>query len=301
VRHLLEHTSGLPPWRPLYCRTTDRDEALALAAATPLVAPPGTRWAYSDLGMVALGSVLERVTGLRQDVLFEQRLARPLGLRRTGYGPVPAHEAAVSGDSDVVEQEMLASGEPYAVEDRVEDFGGWRSGPVVGVVGDGNAAHALGGVAGHAGLFATVPELLHLGASLLDPEEVPPEVTGRFTAPLAVAPERGLGFRLAHVDVAGERVPLAVHGGFTGTFLGIALDRDLVVAAAATRLHGTTGTPWGPLTPRAALVPVDDVAATTLTGVATALAVAGGLPPSSGRTSLTARATGPTRLQTGAP
>ncbi|MDF2144903.1 serine hydrolase [Knoellia sp. p5-6-4] len=293
VRHLLEHTSGLPAWLPLYCRTTVRDEALALAAATSLLCEPGTHWAYSDLGMITLGAVIEGVTGRRQDEAFDELVARPLGLRRTGYGPVPAEEAAASGDSDVVEHHMVAQGDPYPVEARVGDFDGWRTRRPVGEVNDGNAAHALDGVAGHAGLFATVPELLRLGRSLADPAVVPPEVVAAFTRPLAIAPDRALGFRLASVAVAGEAVPLAVHGGFTGTFLAVALDRELAVAVAATRLHGTTGTPERPLTPLASLVSTDEIAATALAGVASAFEAGGRALP--------ARTTDRPRLETGAP
>ena len=101
VRHLLEHTSGLPPWVPLYCRTTDRAEALALAAATPLVAEPGARWAYSDLGMIVLGASDRGPDGVRQDAVFAERVAAPLGLRRTAYGPVPAGGDCGGRDSDV--------------------------------------------------------------------------------------------------------------------------------------------------------------------------------------------------------
>ena len=272
VRHLLEHTSGLPPWLPLYCRTTDRDEALRLASAAPLQSEPGARWSYSDLGMITLGRVLERVTGLRQDDAFAALVAAPLGLLRTGYGPVPAPEAAASGDGDVIEQEMVASGAPYRVDARVEDFVGWRQEPQVGVVNDGNAAHALGGVAGHAGLFSSVPELLRLGRALVDTSVVPAEAVDRFTRPLAVDPCRGLGFRLATLTLGGEDVPLAVHGGFTGTHLAVALDRDLVIAVAATRLHGTTGTSARPLVPRESLVSTDEIASAALSGVARALA-----------------------------
>jgi CubicO group peptidase (beta-lactamase class C family) len=271
VRHLLEHTSGLPPWLPLYCRTTDRDEALRLASTAPLQSQPGARWTYSDLGMITLGAVLEAVTGMRQDDAFAALVAEPLGLERTGYGPVPPEEAAASGDSDVIERDMVACSSPYPVDARVEDFAGWRLEPQVGVVNDGNAAHALGGVAGHAGLFSTVPELLRLGGALLDPSFVPAEVSEAFTRPLPVEPGQALGFRLATLALGAERVPLAVHGGFTGTHLAVALDRDLVIAVAATRLYGTTGTPDHPLTTRDSLVSTDEVAATALTGVARAV------------------------------
>jgi serine-type D-Ala-D-Ala carboxypeptidase len=292
VRRLLEHTSGLPPWLPLYCRTTDRDEALALAAATPLVSEPGSTWAYSDLGMIVLGAVLEQATGRRQDVAFAQRVAAPLGLSRTGYGPVPVEEAAASADSDVIEHQMVDTGDPYPTDAVVADFGGWRPSTVVGEVSDGNAAHALGGVAGHAGLFATVPELLVLGRSLVDPDVMPEAVVREFTTPQQTAPDQGLGLRLVTTTVAGQRVRFAVHPGFTGTWLAVALDRDLVVAAAATRLHTTTGTPHHPLSPRTDLVTTDEIAAAALAHIGIALGH-GAVPPS-------ARQPAP-RIEAGAP
>ena len=275
VRQLLEHTSGLPPWVPLYCRTTDRDEALTLAAATPLEAEPGARWAYSDLGMMVLGAVIEAVTGRRQDAVFAERVAGPLGLRRTAYGPVPAEEAAASADSDVIEHRMVATGDPYPTDAVVGDFAGWRDAPVVGTPSDGNAAHALGCVAGHAGLLATVSELLLIGRSLVDPGVVPTSVITEFTRPLDVAPERGLGFRLTTISFAGQHIPFAFHPGFTGAWLGVALDRDLVVAVAATRLHTTTGSIETPRVDRSRLVATDAIAATALAEVSAALETAG--------------------------
>ena len=246
--------------------------------ATPLVAEPGVRWAYSDLGMMVLGAVIEAVTGMRQDAAFAERLAAPLGLSRTAYGPVPTEESAAAADSDVVEHRMVATGDPYPTEAVVGDFSGWRDCPVIGTSSDGNAAHALGGVAGHAGLFATVPELLRMGQSLVDPDAVPAPVIAEFTRPLAVDPDRGLGFRLATSSFAGQHIPFAYHPGFTGTWLAVALDRDLVIAVAATRLHTTTGSIGSPRNDRSDLVTTDAIAATALAEAGAALESAGALP-----------------------
>jgi CubicO group peptidase (beta-lactamase class C family) len=259
VRDLLAHTSGMPPWSPLYCATTERGEALELASATALVAEPGTAWSYSDLGMITLGGVLESVTGQRQDDLFARLVARPLGLGTAAYGPVDPASAAASSDGDAIEREMVRAGEPYPTPFTVGDFDGWRSEPTIGIVNDGNAAHALGGVAGHAGLFASVPDLLRLGAWLTD-RAVHGDVLDEFARPLDIASDRALGFRLATWRVGGADVPMVLHPGFTGTVLASALDRELVVAAAATRLHGTK-------TP----VPVADVVRVALDGVAAAI------------------------------
>jgi CubicO group peptidase (beta-lactamase class C family) len=234
--------------------------------------------------MVLAGAVLERVTGLRQDQAFAELVAAPAGLRRTGYGPLAPEGPAAGSDGDVVEHEMVRTGRPYPSAARVEDFGGWRDEPTIGVPNDGNAAHALAGVAGHAGLFAPVTELARLGAWLVDARVQDPVVLAELLRPLDVAPDRAVGFRLAHLPIGGELVPVAWHAGFTGTVLATALDRELSVAAAASRLHGTTGRLGSPTTPRERLVQLDDVLATTWQGVARALAEADAVPPAASTT-----------------
>ncbi|MGG5260746.1 serine hydrolase domain-containing protein [Phycicoccus avicenniae] len=242
LEHLLTHTAGLPPWAPLYCRTTDRDEALAhLVTAAPRSAP-GTQWVYSDLGMVLAGAVVEQVAGARLDDAFRSLVAEPMGLG-LGFGPAPEGLAAASADSDVVEWTMVATGRPYPVDGvGPGDFDGWRRGPVRGEANDGNAAHALGGVAGHAGLFGPVEDLLALGAALCDSTLVRPDLLARCTRPTAAHPAQGLGFRFR--DAPGPDGGASTwlwHGGFTGTVWALDPRTRAVVAGGATRLHGTTG------------------------------------------------------------
>jgi CubicO group peptidase (beta-lactamase class C family) len=69
VRHLLQHTSGWPAWRPFHAVATSREDLVSRVLAEPLVAAPGTTHLYSDLGFVALGAVIEAVTGSRLDAL----------------------------------------------------------------------------------------------------------------------------------------------------------------------------------------------------------------------------------------
>lgn len=280
VEHLLTHTAGLPPWRPLYLRTTDRDEAVALVAATAPVAEPGARWSYSDLGMVLAGAVVERVAGARLDDAFGSMVAEPLGTD-LGFGPVPAALAATSADSDVVEWTMVATGRPYPLDGAVpDDFAGWRGDPVRGAVDDGNAHHALGGVAGHAGLFGPVEDLLTLGSALCEGALVHPDLLARCARPTPGHPEQGLGFRLREAPGPDGRASTWLwHGGFTGTAWALDPRTRTVVAGGATRLHGTTGPLPGPASTPAADRP--DPLAGLATGEAIAtLVLSAAAPPS---------------------
>ncbi|WP_030527115.1 serine hydrolase domain-containing protein [Phycicoccus jejuensis] len=270
VADLLSHSAGLPPWRPLYLAGTDREGTLERVLALPLHRPPGHECRYSDLGMVLAGLVVERACGEDLDVAFRSRVAEPLGLAAR-FGPVAAAQAATSSDSDVVEQVMVATGRPYPVDGDGADFRGWRAGPVRGRANDGNAAHALGGVAGHAGLFAPLADLLLLGAALTDGRLVDTTLLDRFTRPTAVDPSQALGFRVHdRADGRGGPGRWLWHSGFTGTFWAFDPATGVVVAAAATRLHGTTGpllaVPPAPETPDplAGLATGDEIAAAVL-------------------------------------
>jgi CubicO group peptidase (beta-lactamase class C family) len=240
VEHLLTHTAGLPPWWPLYCEASDRDAALDRVQLLPLASWPGTAWCYSDLGLILAGRIVERVTTLGLADAFRRLVAQPLGLQAR-YGPLPAARAAASADSDAYEFAMIATGRPYPVPFTTGQFPGWRNRPLRGAVDDGNAAHALGGVAGHAGLFATVGDLLRLGAALRGGDFIPRPVLARFAAPTAVHPEQAVGFRRATVQASGAALDLLYHGGFTGTYFAFGCADELVVAGGAMRLHGTLG------------------------------------------------------------
>lgn len=240
VEQLLTHTAGLRPWWPLYAAAPGslRSEALQLVQQLPLAYPPGAGWTYSDLGMILLGAVIEQVTTLRSDEAYDQLVAAPLGLSAC-FGPVAPDRAATSADSDGYEYAMLATDEPHPVGIDPARFSGWRNHHLRGEVDDGNTAHALDGVAGHAGLFAGVEDLLTYGTALCEGSFAPREVLDRFTAPHPEHPEQALGGFLGQ---AGE-VRYLQHPGFTGTYLAIAPDTGVVVAGGATRLHG----PLGPL------------------------------------------------------
>jgi CubicO group peptidase (beta-lactamase class C family) len=215
VRQLLTHTSGLRPELPLY---EARDQAARLAAlrAEEPVSRPGA-YRYSDLNMLLLQHVLERITGRPLDILVRDGITRPLGMTATGYGPRP--RAAATEDQ----------GRPWAKADR---------GMLRGEVHDENA-WALGGVAGHAGLFSTAYDLAVLCRTLLAGGSYG---TARILGPdfvdlMLAAP--GLGFAVDQPSFMGE---LAGHGaaghtGFTGTSLVIDPATDTFLVLLANTVH----------------------------------------------------------------
>jgi serine-type D-Ala-D-Ala carboxypeptidase len=276
VEQLLTHSAGLQPWWPLYCETDDRATALERARALPLVAAPGTTWRYSDIGLMLTGEIVEEVSGFGLTDAFRLLVAAPLGLSAAGYGPVDAVGAAASSDSDTYEFHMVASQNPFPVPFTTADFAGWRDRPVRGEVGDGNTAHALGGVSGHAGLFAPVEDLLTLGAAISGGEFIPTTVLERFSTPSATFAEQAVGFRRLELSVGEEKIPMLGHSGFTGTFFGFAPDRELVVAGGAMRLYGTLGsiasTAQSSSDLASAVVPSHDIVTALLTGAAASVA-----------------------------
>lgn len=277
LEQLLTHTAGLQPWWPLYLETAGRGEALLRAQELPLASAPGTTWSYSDLGLMLAGAIVEQVTGLGLREAYRTIVAEPLGLT-SGYGPVPAASAVTSADSDAYEYGMVATGEPYPVPFDADGFAGWRDRPLRGEVNDGNAAHALDGVSGHAGLFSTVDDLLVLGAALRDGTFVPEPLLHRFARPTPVNREQAVGFRRTSLRRGDTAVTVLGHGGFTGTWFGFGLDADadLVVAGAAMRLAGVVGPlPAGAEDPRTpTLVTGDAIQSVLLDAAADALAAA---------------------------
>ncbi|MFI5661599.1 serine hydrolase domain-containing protein [Streptomyces sp. NPDC051684] len=211
VRDLLTHTSGLRPELPLY-DAPDTAARLALLRTEEPSSPQGD-YLYSDLNMLLLQQVLERITDRPLDVLIREGITRPLGMTATGYGPCP--DAAATEDQR----------RPWAKADR---------GMLRGEVHDENA-WALGGVAGHAGLFSTAYDLAVLCRTLLTGGSYG---TARILGPdfvdLMLTPP-GLGFRLDQSWFMGELAGrgAAGHTGFTGTSLVIdpATDTSLILLA----------------------------------------------------------------------
>lgn len=215
VRELLTHTSGLRPELPLHDCDDDTDR-LNLLRAEPPVGVPGT-YTYSDLNPLLLQHVLERITGRSLDLLVHEGITRPLGMTSTRFGPCP--EAAATEDQR----------RPWAKADR---------GMLRGVVHDENA-WALGGVAGHAGLFSTAHDLAIFCRTLLAGGAYgPARILGPDFVELLLTPP-GLGFAIDQKWFMGELAGrgAAGHTGFTGTSLVLDPATDTFVVLLANTVH----------------------------------------------------------------
>ena len=145
LRQLLTHSGGLAWWAPLYKDLQGKSAYLERIVAMELAYAPGTKAVYSDLGVILLGDVVERLAGAPLGELARQRVLDPLGMKDTLYKPPPP----------LVPRIAPTENDP------------WRGRVLRGEVHDENAA-ALGGIAPHAGLFGTAPDLARFGAMLLD-------------------------------------------------------------------------------------------------------------------------------------
>jgi CubicO group peptidase (beta-lactamase class C family) len=227
-RHMMAHHAGLPPGLPLYAWGSAWRERLL---ATPFAYPIGARVWYSDVGFMLLGVAIERMTGLSLREVILQRVIAPLGLQCVGYGPILHKNVAPT-----------------------EFYAQWGK-RMRGEVHDENTL-ALGGVAGHAGLFANAHDLATFGQILLaggEPllrpttlaEMCRKQAENTLSAAAMLqggsAMVRGLGFQLWSPDPLSPTYPFSLtafgHTGFTGTSLFVDPARVLVVALLTNRVY----------------------------------------------------------------
>src|SRR5690349_21578910 len=162
VRELLTHSAGLPAWRPLYLLAEDGAERAAGAIASlDLEYKPGTRVVYSDLGFIALGILLARMTGQPLADMARHGIFEPLSLKQTFFNPETALQTGIAA---------CETGNAYELnmceQTGAGVYANSRRRLIWGEVHDGNA-YFLGGVAGHAGLFASAPDTFRLAQQFL--------------------------------------------------------------------------------------------------------------------------------------
>jgi CubicO group peptidase (beta-lactamase class C family) len=249
IRDLLAHRSGLPGWRPLYERLDARDivpglsevsqpvtqQVLKMIRDEPLIYARGERSVYSDLGFMLLGFLVERLSRMALDLWCEEAIIRPLRAQPLMFRPM-ASRARLGVVRPTIDASRIAPTE----QDE------WRNRLLRGEVHDENAS-AMGGVAGHAGLFGTVESVLavsgawlrgyHGGESILERELVRQFTTRQ---ELGSRSSWALGWDTPSApSSSGSRFSDQSFGhlGYTGTSLWIDPLCELEVVLLSNRVH----------------------------------------------------------------
>lgn len=226
IRQLLTHTSGFVAWIPLYSVGSSREERLQHVFGYRLNNQPGKSYTYSDLNMITLGALVERITGKRLDEYVKETITNPLGMKDTMYNP-PAE----------LKSRIAATEHQPAI----------GRGLVWGEVHDENA-WSLDGVAGHAGVFSTARDLAvfsHMmlnegkygGTRILKPETV--KLLTENQIPEFPQNGHGLGWEVQlgwYMDAMSGPGTYG-HTGFTGTSLVVSPHNDTTVVVLTNRVH----------------------------------------------------------------
>lgn len=229
IKHLLTHTSGLPAFVDLQSQVQgrNREDIVSHICRLPLEYELGKAMVYSDLGYIVLGELIAKLYGCALEDAAKRHVFQPLGMRDSQFCPA----------ADL--QPRIAATE-YIPEERAHRWGR---------VHDNNAL-VLGGISGHAGLFATADDLAHYaemwlakgwanGKSMLSPAAVNLAITSH-TRHLSPA-NRGLGWVLKgdRWDASGDLMSVSAYGhtGFTGTSLWIDPETGVYVVLLTNRVH----------------------------------------------------------------
>jgi beta-N-acetylhexosaminidase len=227
VRHLLTHTSGLPAFKEYWRTSKGKADTLARIFAEPLEYEPGTKEIYSDLGIILMAEIVERLAGRTLDDLARTFIFSPLGMKDTMYRPP---------------KKLWPSIAPTEIDNNL------RHRMVQGEVHDENA-FAIGGVSGHAGVFSTAPDLaafcqMLLNGGVYSHQRILRRATiSQFTAPQQLSGgTRTLGWAVpTEGGSSGHYFSTHSfgHTGFTGTSIWIDPDRQLFVVLLTNRVHPT--------------------------------------------------------------
>ncbi len=248
VRHLLTHSSGLKPWRAYHEMLLDKERKTGeILIGTPeareliidrtvrsaLVHEPGAAAVYGDLDFIVLGAVVEAVSHQRLDDFCSERIFEPLGMDHTFFVPL------LQGSPPLPEptKRKIAATENCA----------WRNRILWGEVHDPNAS-VMGGIAGHAGLFSTVDDVMKFAQTVIDvwhgrSEALPRETLRTFLTRqnLQESSDWALGWDTPTAGASSSGThfsPESVgHLGFTGTSLWIDLASEAVVVLLTNRVH----------------------------------------------------------------
>ncbi len=241
IQHLLSHTAGFSDWKPYWknLQTAFHPEPLyripiqkrqhlmkeLVLMEIPETAP-GQRALYSDISFLLLGFALEEVTQMTLNHAVEQFLWKPMGIQTAFYR--------------LVQEDIEKSGLDHVAATEDSE---WRGGILQGQVHDDNC-WAMGGYAGHAGVFGTLYDLFHWIRSLLD-GFLSPTTLQMMWAPVLKPPRctrtRGWDTPSGEFSAAGNLFSNQTvgHLGFTGTSFWFDLEAQLAVGLLSNRVHPT--------------------------------------------------------------
>ncbi len=229
IRHLLLHESGLPAFRVYVDELQTRSEIINAIKNEPLINPVGSTYVYSDLGMILLAEIIAEISGRSIDSYMRKYFYYPMGMYGAYFNPKRVSRWYVNRipptEIDTVYRDKL-------IEAEVNDERAWY----------------MNGIAGHAGLFATVDDLAKFGTMILNEgtylgkEYIAPEVVREFTSQQSDKSGRGLGFDRKSANgftTAGQLSSLDTFGhlGFTGTSIWIDREKDMIVILLTNRTY----------------------------------------------------------------
>lgn len=228
IRNLLLHNSGLAAFKKYYDQFSSGEEVLNDIMNLPLNTPPGEKFVYSDLGMITLQKVIEKITGQTIDEFLEQNLFSQLEMNKTMYSP---------------SKELITE----CVPTELDNF--YRMRLLQGEVHD-ERAYLLDGVAGHAGLFSTAEDLSVFVRMLLNGgiynghEFIDSAIIENWTTKQSEQSDRGLGWDTKTVDgysSAGNFFSKNSfgHTGYTGTSVWVDKENKLFLILLSNRVHPT--------------------------------------------------------------
>jgi beta-N-acetylhexosaminidase len=227
VRHLMTHTSGLPPFKEYWRTSKGKDDTLRMIFSEPLEYEPGTKMVYSDLGIILMAEIIERLTGRNLDDLAREYIFDPLQMRHSMYRPP---------------KKLWPEIAPTELDAQ------FRRRLIQGEVHDENA-FAIGGVSGHAGVFSTAPDLaafcqMYLNGGVYAHQRILKRATiAQFIVPQRLSSNtRTLGWVVPTEGSSSGHYfsPQSFgHTGFTGTSIWIDPDRQLFVVLLTNRVNPT--------------------------------------------------------------
>ena len=269
IEQLLTHVSGYAPDFDLRERWTGHNEAIKRLLTEPLRNAPGTRFTYSDIGFIALGEVVGRVSGLPLDQFAKKNIFEPLKMRDTGFRP-PADLQSRIAPTEKRRGQLSYLGDTAANVGPEGEV--WLRGQV-----HDPTSYRMNGVAGHAGLFSTASDLAIYSQMILNGGEyggvriLAPLTVAEMTRPRIVTSTggtRGLGWDInsSFSSNRGEIFPLGSfgHTGFTGTSIWIDPASEMFVVFLSNRVHPDGKGDVGPLRGRVASIAAASVTDTAV-------------------------------------